>query len=226
MAWNIFVINLNDRVDRWQHSLTQLEKLGWNAHRVQAIESPADSKFFTNPAVASCWLSHKKALSEFLLTESTHALILEDDFEVRVALNETDFQCLMKSDLDFIQIGFLYTTLLERIYIKFENFYDLTVRTYGFFERILWNKGVSEKLLVRERLSLPYDFVFADIRPGAHCYFLNRKAAAYLISVNDPIFLSTDDLYMSLGKMKYVRMARLRKSKVSQTNSQSSINPR
>lgn len=226
MTWSIFVINLNDRADRWQHSVIQLEKLGWGAHRVQAIEHPSGSKFFTNPAVASCWLSHKKALNEFLLTESTHALILEDDFEVGVALNETDFQCFIASDLDFIQIGFLYTTLLERIYIKLENFYDLAIRTYGFFEKILWNKGISGKLLIRERLSLPHDFVFADIRPGAHCYFLNREAAAYLISVNEPIFLSTDDLYMSLGKMRYVRMARLRKSKVSQTNSQSSINPR
>jgi GR25 family glycosyltransferase involved in LPS biosynthesis len=226
MTWSIFIINLNDRVDRWQHSLIQLEKLGWSANRVQAIENPAGTKFFTKPAVASCWLSHKKALSEFLLTESTHALILEDDFEVGVALNENDFQSFMNSDLDFIQIGFLYTTLLERIYIKLENFYDLAIRMYGFFEKVLWSKGVSGKLLIRERLSLPQDFVFADIRPGAHCYFLNREAATYLISVNEPIFLSTDDLYMSLGKMRYVRMARLRKSKVSQTNSQSSINPR
>lgn len=220
------MINLNNRTDRWQTSSVQLDKLGWQGQRVEAIDSPADSKIFTNPAVASCWLSHKKALNEFLLTKDTHALILEDDFEVKGNFNETEIQKLTDCDLDFIQLGFLYTTILERIYIKAENIYDLLIRLYGLLEKGIKNKKVSRKLLVQERQSLPFGLVFADIRPGAHSYILNRKAATFLISVNEPIFLSTDDLYMSLGHMRYLRMARFRKSKVGQTNSASSINPR
>lgn len=226
MSWSVYVINLNNRTDRWQTSLVQLEKLGWRAQRVEAIDNATDKKIYTNPAVAACWLSHKKALKEFLLTKNTHALILEDDFVVNGNLTGNEIQKLINCDLDFIQLGFLYTTVLERIYIKIENTYDLMIRLYGLFEKFVLHNKVSKKLLVQERESLPYELVFADIRPGAHSYVLNRKAATFLISVNEPIFLSTDDLYMSLGEMRYIRMARFRKSKVAQTNSVSSINPR
>jgi GR25 family glycosyltransferase involved in LPS biosynthesis len=226
MSWSVLVINLNSREDRWIHSTKQLEKLGWRARRIEAIDNPADTNFFTNRAVAACWLSHRKALNEFLQTEDTHALILEDDFDVRDSLVENDFLEFSRTDLDFIQIGFLYTTIFERIHIKVENIFDLVIRIFGYFEKILRKKQVSTKLLVQERKELPYDLVFADIRGGAHCYFLNRKAASYFVSLNEPIFLSTDDLYMAAGRMRYLRMARFRKSRVGQTNSISSINPR
>jgi GR25 family glycosyltransferase involved in LPS biosynthesis len=226
MSWSVFVINLNSREDRWNHCTNQLKELGWNARRIEAIDNPSDNDFFTNQAVASCWLSHRKALNEFLQTEDTHALILEDDFDVQDSLDENDFLEFSRSDLDFIQIGFLYTTVFERIHIKVENVFDLVIRIFGYFEKILRNEQVSTKLLVQERKDLPRDLVYADIRGGAHCYFLNRKAALYLVSLNAPIFLSTDDLYMAAGRMRYLRMARFRKSRVGQTNSLSSINPR
>lgn len=194
--------------------------------RISAIEARNVSSFLTKPAVAACWESHCKTLREFLKTKSDYALILEDDFRIDSRDIHELLRESMNSSLDFIQIGFLNTTLKESIYVRIENLYDRIIRIFGHIERKVTSSSVSRKVLVRERVGLSRKFVLCDVRPGAHAYLVNRLAAQYLLQVNYPTFLSTDDLYMALGPMRAIRMARLRTSSVGQIKSQSSINPR
>jgi GR25 family glycosyltransferase involved in LPS biosynthesis len=227
MKLSVFAINLDERVDRWQNVLNEQSIHLINPIvRISAIEARNASMSLTKPAVAACWESHRKTLREFLKTKSDYALILEDDFtiesrDIHELLHES-----MNSTLDFIQIGFLNTTLKESIYIRMENLYDCIIRIYGYIERKVSSSSRSRKALVRERVGLSRKFVLCDVRPGAHAYLVNRVAAQYLSQVNYPTFLSTDDLYMALGPMRAIRMARLRISSVGQIKSKSSINPR
>jgi GR25 family glycosyltransferase involved in LPS biosynthesis len=220
------VINLDDRIDRWKHSEKEATKSLLPPIRVRAIEASSVLSQFTSAPVAACWFSHKEAISEFLKTDSLYALILEDDFEFKCRVIDQVIGHAAESNLDFIQLGFLRTTFKESLKIRIENFYDLLIRIYGIFEKLSLKSDMSKKLLVRERKGLSWRYVMYDIRPGAHGYILNRNAAQYILSLNDPVFLSTDDLYKSLGNMRYIRMARLRKSLIRQKEFTSSINPR
>lgn len=225
MDLSVFLINLDTRPDRLEQALDQMDLFNIKKYyRITGIDKPTNDRYFTRKPVAACWESHRNALLNFLETTSSHALIFEDDFKIKKRSVMTTLKMVCNTDLDFIQIGFLKTTFKERIYIRVENVYDLLVRLYGALERISKGRKVSNKLLVMERNSLPLSFVMTDIRPGAHAYIVNRSCAEYLIQLNSPIFLSTDDLYMALAPMKYIRMARLRKSIVGQSGSTSSIN--
>lgn len=227
MNLSVFVINLDERVDRWknvlhQQSLHDLQEIT----RISGVEAQNASNFLTSPAVGACWESHCKALREFLESDKDFALVLEDDFRIDCPDIHKRIRAALDSGLDFIQIGFLKTTIKESYYVMVENIYDSLIRIYGYLERKLTSTPSSKKALVRERAELSREFVMCDVRPGAHAYIVSKEAAKYLLQVNQPTFLSTDDLYMSLGPMRSIKMARFRKSCVGQTNSKSSINPR
>jgi GR25 family glycosyltransferase involved in LPS biosynthesis len=222
----VFVINLENRRDRWEHVEKELRRLQLSAARIDAVSVPSNTEYFTKPNVAACWESHKKALRTFLDSGDSFALILEDDFKFNSQYWDRNITELLDKKIDFLQIGFLYTSLREFAYIKMENTFDLAVRTYGVIEEVLRKKSKSEKNLVNERKGLPYKIILSDIRPGAHAYIVNRRAAEYLLVLNTPTFLSTDDLFMALGPMRHIRMGRLRKTIVDQIQSISSINPR
>jgi GR25 family glycosyltransferase involved in LPS biosynthesis len=194
--------------------------------RVSAINADFGLSQFTEPAVAACWLSHKKAISEFLETDYSHALILEDDFVFSTPEVNGLIKNVINSNLDLIQLGFLKTTFKERVFIQIENIYDRLIRIYSLAVKFPSKLKHSEKTLITERVGLSARFVMNDLRPGAHGYIVNKKAARYILALNDPIFLSTDDLFKSLGNMRYIRMARLRRSAISQAGLVSSINPR
>jgi len=66
-----FYINLEHRTDRKEHVETQLESLGINAKRFNAIKMP-------NGAVG-CTMSHLKLLEAAITNKFSHILILEDD---------------------------------------------------------------------------------------------------------------------------------------------------
>jgi GR25 family glycosyltransferase involved in LPS biosynthesis len=224
MAFSIFVINLEDRVDRWQDCMAQTHKVDFPLRRVDAVKpQEVKSEIFTTPNIAACWESHRKAMLQLLESRDDFALILEDDFFISNRTLNFDVEEFRNTGLDFLQIGFLKTTWREAIYIVVENLHDRFVRLYGRMELIFFRSPASRKILVRERVGLGSNFVFADVRPGAHAYIINREGALYFTQLNKPIFLSTDDLFMATAPMRRIRMARLRKSVVSQSGSASSI---
>jgi len=224
MQPSVFVINLSNLEDRWSECKRESKKWGIELTRITAVDSNhVTSVHFTTKNIAACWESHKLAMSHLLSSNADYALILEDDFEIlnpELLLLLDDFR---HTGLDFLQVGFLTTSIREGFYIVIENCYDYFIRIYGIAENLFTKSRVSAKKLVRERKNLNRRFVLSDIRPGAHAYLLNRNAAKYFFQVNNPIFLSADDVFMAAGPMRSIKMARLRKSIVSQSGSVSSI---
>lgn len=96
----VYVINLDRRPNRWAAMSAQLERLDIEAERIAAVDGRliarqdaweaetngnATCRILT-PAEEGCLLSHGKAMSAFLGTGASHALILEDDVELATDL--------------------------------------------------------------------------------------------------------------------------------------------
>jgi GR25 family glycosyltransferase involved in LPS biosynthesis len=179
---------------------------------------------YLDPPVEACFESHLRALAKFIDSGAEFALILEDDFLVSSSLLSVDLNLAAKFDFDFLQIGFLRTTIFQSISILNKNLFDLFYK----FGAILIRHGLSPrflktKQLFREQLGVPRKIVLNDIRPGAHAYVVSRKFALAMQDVKGPVFLSVDGLYIALGLIKIFKMGRLRKNLVKQSGSSSSI---
>jgi GR25 family glycosyltransferase involved in LPS biosynthesis len=225
---NAYVINLDSRKDRLRNSLNQASLLGFPLVRIQAItaENLVDSDLqFAAPGVAATWLSHKKAASEFLKTDSEYALILEDDFQLNHPLALPKVEWLANNSVDFLQVGFLYVTKWESIDIAFINCRDVILRVIRFcsaYSKFLDSK-FSSRLLIKELPKSSFKLIPTDIRPGGHCYIISRSFAEAMQTLNNPIVFSADELFVSISRMRAFKMLRFRKSMVSQDNSPSSV---
>jgi GR25 family glycosyltransferase involved in LPS biosynthesis len=225
-----YIINLDDRKDRWLSVERQFSSSHFNFQRVSAIQ---DAAVFDDTrctlGVTAIWLSHKKAMERFLASSDQYALILEDDFNVK---SWDKMKIIIQKSLlykfDFVQIGYLKTSPLNSISILTQNSQDFFLKWLALASEIplLKRRKFFSRLLIREQTGIPMDFVLNDIRAGAHCYLINRKFAEFALGINAPIFLSTDLLYMSLGHMRSLNMSRVRKSVVSQSKSPSSVTER
>ena len=227
---NAYVINLSHRKDRWASVLLQSELLPFEIHRFEATDSRdfGGSEISLLPAaVLACFDSHKRLLGEFLKTDENFALILEDDFTIGKSLKEFDFENLCSMGFDFIQIGFLRTTIFQHISIINRNFFDFLYKTgcclisLPFTRLIL--RPFSSKILLKEQTGVSRRIVLHDVRPGTHAYIVSRKLATAIQKINSPAFLSADGLYIALGPLRTFKMGRLRKSLIGQSNSPSSI---
>ena len=85
----VFVINLDRRPDRLDTISGDLHRLGLPFERVPAVDArllPPEDKADRNPLMRAgskaCMLSHGEALRRFLASESSAAMILEDDAEL------------------------------------------------------------------------------------------------------------------------------------------------
>jgi glycosyl transferase family 25 len=93
-SFKAYVINLRDASERWAHMKKTLDEVGLAHTRIEAVlgknlEEPIDEfnerRFnvltgkHKNYGEIGCYLSHIKALTEFLKSDSDYALILEDD---------------------------------------------------------------------------------------------------------------------------------------------------
>lgn len=228
-----FIVNLERRTDRRDSAIKELLKIGLNHNVIQAIDASAESdshllssKFVTK-YVEACWLSHKKAIAAFIDSNSQFGLIVEDDLLLSPDVQDLLFRILAnkKSDIDFLQIGFLSFGKIDSRVLK-------TAEKNNRLNKFLWKvkdvrvlkflslptrARVKEAEIAISLASKKIDIVPNQIRPGAHCYLINRKFAHAMMEVNDPVFFSTDQLFMSLGDMRIFNMARLSKSKASQS---------
>ena len=80
-----YVINLDQEVSRWKNCELQARKFGLEINRVSAVaitDLVQGPESFVSSGVRAVWLSHMKCLDLFLESDSSHALILEDDFQI------------------------------------------------------------------------------------------------------------------------------------------------
>jgi GR25 family glycosyltransferase involved in LPS biosynthesis len=224
----VYVINLENRVDRWQQVLEQLDKIGFDVDRIDAVKSDLiDSKVatFASPSVIAIWKSHQKAMTEFLKSEAAHALILEDDFYLKTDLKFLLSRIYYSEEVDFIQLGYLYTSPMQFLSVKIMNMINTFLRLAEVATHIRFMPAarLRSKKLVTENHEVPFHLIPNDIRAGAHAYLVSRKFAQSMQLFNSPTYLSTDGLYMALGWNRTFRMYRTRKNYVRQSNSISSV---
>jgi len=228
---NAYVINLKERPDRWKSVEMQRSLLKVPIIRVEAVDQNFLSEKevrFAAKGVAATWLSHKKAAEKFLETNLNYALILEDDFHLSQNFEIPSLKILLGIDADFVQLGYLRVTPWESLDLNVANLRDLVLRL---IKRLVSSNSIARsryqnRLLIREREGVPIAFVPSDIRPGGHCYIVSRRMALAMQRLNDPIIFSADELFVSISKMRSFKMFRLRASKVSQTNSPTSVDVR
>ena len=205
--FEIFVINLDSRPDR----LFQMkEQLPNSFTRVSAIDGAkgdivSEHQALTSAPSLACWLSHVKAYETFLASNLKYALILEDDADFQYIENfEAELnvwlELLEMEKLNVLQIGSMGDF---RIRSRFKNFLHKSISPHS--------------KQVRKRYP---NLVFNSFVPGAHAYFVDRKAAKLISRLNSPAYLPSDGvlMYLAAAQLAYgrLRMARLRPAKIVQ----------
>lgn len=226
-----YVINLENRQDRWESVENQSLSLGLACVRIKAIETtelPIGSDDYATSGVVAIWKSHQLAMLEFLKSGDEFGLILEDDFLINQSFHKDMKKLMGFSRFDFLQLGYLYSSFPEFLRIKIANGRDLFLK---FLFRVtncasMQTFSLAKKFLVLEQRGIPFSFVQSDIRAGAHAYVVSRDFASAALKMNIPIFISTDAYFIALGGMRTFKMFRSRVNMVRQSSSPSSIRTR
>jgi GR25 family glycosyltransferase involved in LPS biosynthesis len=167
------------------------------------------------PLAIAVWKSHTSCF-EIAQSSRTYTLILEDDAQLHFTKRQLmEFQAdMVRHDLDFLQIGFLKLHIFDSLSIIARNIYSAFIRN-GLFTSLFSVLGLLEATRAKNqkwRRSLPKSYILNDIRYGAHCYLISPKFAETITLLNSPTFLSIDEFFISLSRMKSFKMARLSKS--------------
>ena len=217
-----YVINLDRDTQRWNNCEIQAQKFGLELTRVSAI-SVADLRqnieTFVTSGVRAVWLSHMKCFELFLSTNASHALILEDDFQIRDS-KKLHFYLQSQSILahDLVQFGFLIPGPDIAIRVKVANLETALFRLMAKLGNlpIFKNATFKDRLRVKEAREIPQGFTADDFQPGAHCYLISRRLASSVLKLNSPQFLCIDDFFTALSQMRTFRSIRIKKSIVNQ----------
>ena len=79
---NIRCINLEHRMDRWEHCLRQFDKYNFKAERFGGVEYSHPSRTRKQNGQIGCWLAHYGAMMNAWDKGYKSLLILEDDFVI------------------------------------------------------------------------------------------------------------------------------------------------
>lgn len=227
-----YLINLANRTDRLESSRIQLSKVDSAFVRIEAVfispNANEASTLVTN-GVKGCWESHRKCFVEFLKTEEEFALICEDDLEITRL--EAFYQAMnwgISNQVDLIQLGFLVQGIRNRVTYSIDALEQLAFKAIYKLSKISNTKfsSFNNKLRVRRYGLTSFKYVPDSFLPGTHCYIISRRMAQSVLSLNSPQFLSADDFFIALSKMRSFDMYRIRKSAVKQNNSVASIDDR
>lgn len=217
-----YVINLDREASRWKNCELQAQKFGLDITRVSAIsitDLPQESESFVSSGVRAVWLSHMKCLELFLATDASHALILEDDFQIKNSRKLNNYLASTTvSAYDLVQFGFLMPGPDIAIRVKVANFETTFFR---FIARVgnlpnFQEASFRNRLRVKEARGMPRGFTADDFQPGAHCYLISRRLAISVLKLNSPQFLCIDDFFTALSQMRTFKSIRIKKSIVSQ----------
>ena len=217
---HLYVINLDRDIDRWDSVLNESAHGFIETHRVKAIDArDLPSQDFVAPGVHAAWLSHLKAINAFLETGLDFAIIAEDDFHIKKPSDLlTYIKTLSNLDWDMVQFGFLKPGIDTRIKLLISYFESIIFKYLGILSQMpgLASRKFSSRMRVRQSLTTPKGFVIDDCQPGAHFYLVTRSFCQSISTLNNPQFLSIDDFYTALSRMRTFRMLRVKKNLVTQ----------
>jgi GR25 family glycosyltransferase involved in LPS biosynthesis len=222
-----FVINLDDRRDRWHDASSQFLKFPFEIKRVSATKCSdiETEERFVPCGVAATWRSHQRAMQAHLESEALHGLILEDDFVVNRDLIQI-LSCVEKiGDFDLVQIGFLSPSFIRRLFRHIIGLRDLFLKI---LQRIHEKTHLNflNRLIITEQKFIPVNLVLNDIQAGGQAYIVSRKFSEAAQFMNNPSFLSADGMLMALSETRTFKIGRTRISFIGQSNSVSSVQQR
>jgi hypothetical protein len=217
---HLYVINLERDVDRWDSVLNESAHSFIETHRISAIDArDLPSQDFVAPGVHAAWLSHMKAMDIFLKSDSDFAIIAEDDFHIKRPSDLlSHIQTLSNLNWDMVQFGFLKPGIDTRIKLLIADVDNLFFSILGRLSQIpgFATRKFSARMRVRQSLSTPRGFVIDDCQPGAHFYLVTRSFCQSISTLNNPQFLSIDDFYTALSRMRTFRMLRIKRNLATQ----------
>lgn len=220
MPIHLYVINLDRDVDRWNSVLNESSHGFLETHRVKAIDAhDLSSPDFVALGVHAAWLSHMKAMNTFLESDSDFAIIAEDDFHIKRPSDLLSYiKVLSNLDWDMVQFGFLKPGIDTRIKLLIARVDNLLFNYLGILSQVpgFTNSKFSSRMRVRQSLATPRGFVIDDCQPGAHFYLVTRSFCQSISTLNDPQFLSIDDFYTALSRMRTFKMLRVKRNLVTQ----------
>jgi|GEM_PF-6974559 len=226
---DVFVINLPSATDRLSLISERLDLLGLSFQVVRGyVPADLNTPKISNitPTSDAIWHSHR-ACAKLVAQNDRPALILEDDavLEVKVEVLIKMLEDMKENDLDLIQVGFLTLNIFDGISIVSRNLYNFFVRNTIFVNifRMFGLREVERSKKQFWRKKIPSKYVVNDIRYGGHAYFISPRFASAVLELNSPSFLSLDDFFVSLSKMKSFRMVRLKHSRARQLGDLSSF---
>lgn len=219
---HLYIINVETDDARKKSAQDEAVSLGIQSSLVSAVtpkEIVNPDELYVSEGVHAVWLSHMKAMNIFLKTKEEFAIISEDDFKIidRAKLLKKLTLCV-NSNFDYVQFGYLRPGIDTRINIYSTNIQQLGFKFLCYFSKSpLLRKIINfDRMRIREADGLPAGLVLSNSQPGAHFYLVSRKFAEAIQGLNSPQFLSIDDFYSSLAKMRAFKMVRVRKSLVGQ----------
>jgi hypothetical protein len=226
-----YVINLSSRSDRWASVMEQESLLGLKIERVEAItrdEINSTDEPYVAKGVSATWKSHQKAMRLFLESSDNIGLIMEDDFLIDANFRKKFMKIVQFNKFDFIQLGILKPSPTAGISLIISNIRDLILKLLVKIcsSNIRFLRKYSTRVLLSEQQGVPIFLVCSDIRAGGQAYLVSRGFAQAAQEMNQPAFLSSDGVYMSIGGMRSFRMFRIRKTIVNQTDSPTSVESR
>lgn len=220
---SIYLINLDRDNERLTWSMGQLDSLQLVINRVSAVdmfELPKPNGSLVTSGVMACWESHKKALRQFLNSNLEYAILVEDDIQIRSLKRFLKaLELLHTSSWDVVQLGFLSPGYMVKIRIVLTNFESLLFKIASSLVSLVKPSAkVLGRMRIKSALHTPWGWVNASFEPGTHCYLISRTAAEIVLELNNPQFLSADDFYMALSKMRSLRFLRPNRSLACQHN--------
>ena len=122
-------------------------------------------------------------------------------------------------------MGFLNTGIDVYLLRKLEHLQFILLRLISSLGRVssFIDARISQRMRIRDIRNFSNELVPYSFLPGAHCYIISRRIAKEIIEMNDPQFLSTDDFFTALARMRSFRICRLRSSAVTQSNLPSQV---
>ncbi len=180
----LYVINLDDRIDRLDHMKKNLIENGIDFIRTPAIngghssilkkfEEIKNSTMNMNSMALACHMSHRKTWEKFLETGDNYCMILEDDVIISRDIKYFLNQEWIPADADIIKIEPIHW----RVYMDAK-------------QEII----VSGRKIRRLRSSSIY----------AGGYIISKAAAKYLLSIEDFYNYTVDDMIFNFN-VKYSR---------------------
>jgi GR25 family glycosyltransferase involved in LPS biosynthesis len=218
----VLLINLDQDIERLKSSISQCDKIGITAIRIEATRADSlqkKSAFAFRQSTEACWESHLEALRYLIDSGEQYAIVLEDDFIIQ---NSSRFletlSSLEKYNFDLIQLGFLDLGSIVKLNRTLENTQAILLRIFVLLGKM--KIPFFKKNLNRMRIELiqetPKGFVPNSFLPGSHAYVISRNLAGVILRDYGGFLLPVDGFYNAISNAGGIRSFRISKSLVGQ----------